>query len=362
MAGLTIDAGVLALPPNPTLAGEVERYIENILDWCDLGREPWVEVSASGLSELFRCVEIAPEFRAIEVMLARSGATKCDAPTLLIALNPLLQQQSVEAHFCIEQFEAKKVATHPAILPHGCDAELSPSLERTVAMIAAVRKHKHEKFGDHVLAMKRGTDPKQPKKEMTLGTYSKESDKKTVSVEARITKLEYRSDGEGEKKKMPEKFKGDLPVCYTIRGFIEHVNASKLLQHASENSQVAAAIKVEVYKSRRANGGAPDWGATPPYRIHKDFANNLPRLDESLAKSVLRAIVETLDGSNMRDAHALRTSSAGNAPQRTRARDGATAWRRDIDPDYHLHYWKLKGGIVELASVSYPHDDFEIPE
>lgn len=35
--------------------------------------------------------------------------------------------------------------------------------------------------------------------------------------------------------------------------------------------------------------------------------------------------------------------------------------RRDIDDEYHLHYWQCRNGAVEIASIVV-HNDFSIPE
>ena len=74
---------------------------------------------------------------------------------------------------------------------------------------------------------------------------------------------------------------------------------------------------------------------------------------------MLRAIVETLERTQMTDTHALRTGLGGGDPARMRGDD--RAMRRDIDRQYHLHYWQCADGTVELASVVV-HNDFSIPE
>jgi predicted RNA-binding protein with RPS1 domain len=60
--------------------------------------------------------------------------------------------------------------------------------------------------------------------------------------------------------------------------------------------------------------------------------------------------------------HPLRTSEAGDAPQRERA-DRAKAWRCSIQTGTpsarRLHYWRLPDGSVEIAKVVY-HDDLSI--
>jgi hypothetical protein len=68
-------------------------------------------------------------------------------------------------------------------------------------------------------------------------------------------------------------------------------------------------------------------------------------------------VAEAVDQLNLADTHALRKSGAARAAQVTRGKD--TAWRRDIDHEFHLHYWESEDGGIELASVV-PHNCFDI--
>ena len=54
--------------------------------------------------------------------------------------------------------------------------------------------------------------------------------------------------------------------------------------------------------------------------------------------------------------HWIRTSTGGNASQLKRGNDAA--WRRDIDHEYHLHYWITIDGFE--FSVVVHHNDFSI--
>jgi hypothetical protein len=64
-----------------------------------------------------------------------------------------------------------------------------------------------------------------------------------------------------------------------------------------------------------------------------------------------------------RQVHPLRSSDAPNSGQRTRAHDGAEAWRCHIEnrtpQAARLHWWVL-GDTIELAAIV-QHDDFDIP-
>ena len=81
------------------------------------------------------------------------------------------------------------------------------------------------------------------------------------------------------------------------------------------------------------------------------FSHDPPKIER-----LLRALRETVTGIRMEDVHALRTGVGGNSPQRNRNKD--LAWRRDIDREYHLHYWATSNG-PEFVQVGV-HNNFEI--
>ena len=47
MPSVTIDAGVLAAPPEHGSADDAHRYVETLLDWSKLLDEPWVAIYMS---------------------------------------------------------------------------------------------------------------------------------------------------------------------------------------------------------------------------------------------------------------------------------------------------------------------------
>jgi len=81
-------------------------------------------------------------------------------------------------------------------------------------------------------------------------------------------------------------------------------------------------------------------------------------LNEDLKiRMLLRAMVETILNTNTRDTHWIRIDSGPNSAQLKRGNDGA--WRRDIDHEYHLHYWQTPDG-PQFANVVH-HEDISIP-
>jgi len=98
------------------------------------------------------------------------------------------------------------------------------------------------------------------------------------------------------------------------------------------------------------------------YSLHAQFLADVQQPDvlnnDGLLKRMLRASAEVVTGTSPAKTHALRS---GAGPEDAQRADGDwKAWRHDIDDDYHLHYWRGTGGVVELATVR-SHNYFDIP-
>jgi hypothetical protein len=179
-----------------------------------------------------------------------------------------------------------------------------------------------------------------------------------------IKVLEHDRTDLGDSPVSPEYFEGDVLVCDDFRGLIECLDETAILLKATDDVGVKTAIRIAVYKSRLARGTAPEWDDVPDHTVGHAFQTSFQGTHptQELASRLLRAIVETLEQTNMAATHWLRSGPGGDDPQRVRKCDQARAWRRDVDRDHHLHYWSCEDGNVEIALVSFPHDDFTIPE
>lgn len=79
--------------------------------------------------------------------------------------------------------------------------------------------------------------------------------------------------------------------------------------------------------------------------------------DNSKIRRLISACVDICINRNLNQSHWLRRGAGANESQKTR-RDGACAWRHDVDQEFHLHYWK-RGEIIEFSNVVV-HNDFSI--
>ncbi|MEA5580326.1 hypothetical protein VB620_03105 [Nodularia harveyana UHCC-0300] len=123
-----------------------------------------------------------------------------------------------------------------------------------------------------------------------------------------------------------------------IKRYIKDAN-SKLEQPKAENDIVSWSFGTKFVETIKNLG----------------FAN-----EDRKIKMLLRSCAETILEENLSDTHWLRTGKGAKTAQRER-NDKAKAWRRDIDYEYHLHYWKRTNNKIEFASIVI-HNDMKIPE
>lgn len=347
MPSVTIDAGVLAVPPKDSSAEDSHRYVETLLDWRRLLDEPWVAIYMSErASEVLFEDGLFPLRDQLKQLFAANGIVEYDVNTVAQVVNRLLQlTPSFETYFSIQDVLAEELSIEPDILQLCSGTRLQSDLARCIVLIAILRQHCREPIRDHSMILRQASS-------------------KIIQVRALITLLEHQRTDLGPVPVAPAYFEGDVLVCHDFRGLIECLDEASILLKANDHVGVGTAIRIAVYKTRLAHGTSPEWDDVPNHTLghsfHDSFQRNHPT--KELASRLLRAIVETLEQTNMGATHWLRTGTGGDDPQRVRNSDQAKAWRRNVDRDYHLHYWSCDDGNIEIATLSFPHDDFAIPE
>ncbi len=345
-ASVTIDAGVLAVPGLNGAAEDAHRYIEALLDWAKLLDEPWVAYCENNRRSWSR--------RGYKPSAKRTsddrslGIQEYDVNTVAIVIDRLLvHTPSFETYFRIRDALTEDVSTTPDILQLCTGNGLQTDLARCLVLIAILRKHCGEDILENALILRK-------------------SPSRRVHVRALVHEIEHERDGlDGMLPKPPEYFEGEVLACDNFRGLLACVDESSVLHSATDDGGVEIAIRIGLYKSRLARFMEPDWDDMKRMHIGPQFVLAMHQCcidaPASFPANALRAISEAIDKQNMRRAHALRTGSGGNDPQIIRRRDNAKGWRRDVDWEYHLHYWESEDGTIELASIGV-HGDLTIPE
>ena len=279
---------------------------------------------------------VYPDFEKLKELIRNKRVKFYDAVTSCGAIESLFKKARARA-FDLTGSESDISKTRPDILTPVADEALKKAL--CASCLILVTLHQRDKKDDkHLLFLRCAPEPE-------------------VVVTAKMPAA--KTDGDC----VEESFK--FPACHDFNGLIKCFDASYILANCEDKEGVREAIQVAWHQSQLERGKNPDWewDASPPnLRIHKDFLGTVRKhcKQGKIQEKLLRTIVELLHGENMDTEHPIRVSKGGDGKKRKR--DGATAWRRDIDDEYHLHYWRCPHNIVELAVVAYPHDSFSIPE
>ena len=343
---VTIDAGVLAVPHVNCNTSDVYRYVESLLGWRKLLDEPWVAIHMSERApEVLFEEGLYPLHQQLKKLFNAHGIVEYDVNTVARITSQLLQiTPSFETYYRIKKVCPKQLDTDPDVIRLTTYKGLQCDLARCILLIAILRKHCSQLLDGHSFILRKA--PKQ-----------------VIKVRAQVHDFEHERNDIPVLPSPPEFFEGEVLACDDFQGLVECLDETAILVGASDNPGVELALRIALLKDSFANGEDPDWSSVMTSRIGSKFRESCQQCcaerDDALPRKILRSIVETIRGLNLRATHALRTGPGANASQRMRGADKAL--RRDIDKEFHLHYWVCADGTIELASVVY-HNDFSIPE
>lgn len=345
MPSVTIDAGVIAAPPSTADRDVVLEYVETLLDWRKLLDEPWIAVYMSELvAEVLFEDGLYPLRNSLHELFASQGVEEYDVNTVaLVAENLLRLTPHFETVFKIRDVLFEAPSTEPDLLSIPTYDNMASELARCVILFALLRKHCRNPITEHAFVVRPWEGQTQ------------------VQVRALIHDLDHERDDMEAVPTPPDYFEGSVWVCQSFRELVTGIDEAVVWQSASDEEGCLIAVQIALYKARLERGLEPEWGEGPPFWFGRDFVGQSRQCfrdnPSGLIERTLRAMVRTIDQLRMEDVHALRESDSGGAPQRTRGAD--KGWRRDIDREYHLHYWQCSDGI-EFGWMG-PHNDFHLP-
>ena len=345
LPSVTIDAGVLAVPRVDCATEDAFRYVDTLLDWSKLLDEPWVAIYMSERAAECLCDDgLYPLRESLRAIFHAHGIVEYDVNTVARIADRLLQiTPSFETYYRVNDVLWEHLESDPDVIRLSTYHGLQSDLRRCITLIAVLRKHCSQPFGGHSLILR-------------------EAPKQVIRIRAQIHELEHTRDDIPALPSPPQFFEGDVLVCDDFRGLIDCLDESAILVGASDDVGIELAARIALFKYAIAHGDAPDWGGMIVPTIGSKFRELCQQAcadgGGSVPRKILRSIVETITASDFAAVHALRTGPGGNDPQKTRGPD--KAHRRNIDDDFHLHYWQCGDRSIELASVVH-HNDFTIP-
>jgi hypothetical protein len=347
MLSVTIDPAVFAPPFGARTRESVRAYVDTLLHWKRVHDEGHVTLyAAERTAEILvnsKCYPLRPW---LADLLRETRFVEFDANTIASFAETLIAKtESLEKEIRIRDLLPEQVSVAPDIFNEHIPPELREASEKTALMIAIVRQARSDPFTS------------------SHGMVVRKRDNATeILMKAIITILEYDGADLAYLPALPNKFEGRSLICERFHDYLMAVDEGILWQRSVGNDGLERSIRLAAYKSRVKSGQPHTWNTQLPLRINSQFYASVASCsaleNPAVARGVLRAILETIESSNMADTHHLRTGDGPNDPDVTRGND--IAWRRDVDYEHHLHYWVCADGIIELSCLSYPHDNFTI--
>lgn len=347
MLSVTIDPAVFAPPFGARTRESVRAYVDTLLHWKRVHDEGHVALYVvERTAEILvnsKCYPLRPW---LADLLRETRFVEFDANTIASFAETLIgRSESLEKRIRIADLLSEQVAVAPDIFNEHIPPELREASEKTALMIAIVRKGRSDSFtSSHGMVVR------------------KRDNASEVLMKAIITILEYDGEDLAYLPALPNKFEGRSMICERFHDYLMAVDEGVLWQRSVGNDGLERSIRLAAYKSRARRGEPNAWNTQLHLRINPQFYLSVASCsaleNPAVARGALRAILETIEGTNMADTHQLRTGNGPNDPEVKRGND--IAWRRDVDYEHHLHYWICPDGIIELACLSYPHDNFTI--
>ncbi len=325
----------LFCPPEASSAAEMEGYIIRLLEWRAFAATEAVALFVSANASAMLAAETGfPPWHGITAAIERLGISGVQTPDIFVILRRFLERTAtLEDELGIREVLLEEANFQPADYKLRSPA-LADDFLRSVALMC-VLAGKHPNGESELVLYSRG--------------FSRCPDNGMFS--AKLVDCE----GEGCPK-LPDVLLGKFPLFSCGRNARRALKSEAVWGSATTLPAYSLAIELEIERMAESVGHAHRrrWRLGPEL-IASVISLNFKTADR--ARRLMRAFAETALDQNMRATHPIRTGEGGNDPQVT---DGdAAGWRRDIDPEYHLHYWSSPAGF-EFASVVV-HNDLSIP-
>ena len=347
MLSVTIDTAVFAPPPLGSAEEDVHSFVATLLEWRDAMNDGRLDVYTSvHAPEVLGDSDLYPIRPRLKELLRQAAVFEYDANTVAVLAETILNRSAkIEDVLGISDILVDDLTIDPDCFASHSPAALRDEAQRCAAVVSLANRYCNEpSLRCHAIAI-RATD---------VGA--------AVRVRGIILEIAHSRDDLGGLPMSPAYFEGSTLVCSSFHRLLMTLDEVGILRWARTGIHVATAVKVGLYKKYASSGNALPWEELPAFEVGHEFFASLQlhhvEADSGLADRLFRSIIETICHENLGATHALRKGGGGNDPQKMRGEDAA--WRRDVDYEYHLHYWECATGLVELAAVVV-HNDFSIP-
>jgi hypothetical protein len=331
--------------PNVAGAGESTLdYIERVIEWSDLVLDSSVVEllkSEPNLISILWDHGLYPERDTIDTLIKQSGIESYSANDVVPVVDLLIERASSLEKACdIDEVLVEDTDLDPDMRGHSVD--IDREVERLIGIMLRA-------------------EAEQTCTGILCGTERSDLGGRTLSSSTCLKAVQRHFGRSTDFTEVV--LTGRNQLCYLVEDVLACTDMVRLWTASAEDdidSRVYA-IRLAIWRLSRTLGRNMEWPATDCVRLHPDFIrycrkhnfdDNAPAADR-----LLRACADTVVGLD-NDTHPLRSSDGGGSPQI--ARNADKAWRRKIDSDFRLHYWRLPDSRFEFAAID-THHHFSIP-
>jgi hypothetical protein len=346
MLNVTIEPAIFAPPFDAPTKDSVHGYVDRLLHWSMVAKTGRVRVKvAVSTADVLITAGYFPFRPWLKDLLLSTGTVEFDTNTIAAVAESLMtQSESLEEASQITDVLFENADMLPDIFADHTPQDVRLASERTAVIVALVKSVGDDEFAANNAMVVRDR-----------------RNSSTARISAMLLILEHQRADLRAVLNPPQEFAATLPICERFDDYAMSLDECALWRAARHPRDFATVISITMFKYRLRRGFAIEWEQLPQFRFDPEFCDSASRCGSltnlPLSRALLRAIAETIDGQNLGATHWIREDDGANSPQVSRGAD--KAWRRDVDRDFHLHYWLCPGGIVELARVVH-HDDVGI--
>lgn len=322
MRNIALDPFILAYPSEiETSAVEFEEYINQLLELKELqDEEQFNYVISSTTYYILTEKNNYPYWDTVKEKLIKHGLQKQFQPRDIIdTLNSLLKNPSIEEKLEIEDILYENVVVNPQNVIEERPGIFVEELYRLLMFLC--------------LALEEGN---------TYILASKDYSNQKLNVSGSI----YEISNNDMKRELPLVYESEISIFNNLNNLFNIIDPIFTWKNAESENDFNLAIEVSIYQRTGKRITNKNW------MFGKDFILNVKELgfghEDIKINMLFKALLDAILQENMGAVHALRTGSGANTPTVTRGTDQAC--RRDVNREFHLHYWKNKK-IIEFANV-----------
>lgn len=333
MANLFIDPIILASPQFGCSRASFDSYVSQLIQWQELSSCEWSKIFFSSKTvEVLFSEQRYPIWDEVEKIINGFGIDHIQPKDIVVLVDSFLQKfVKIEEWLNLEEFIYENTVLTPNF-PSPSEPFKSVLGETLILMV--LKSHLENESQDLQLLI---------------------TDKQLDQIQVRSTiLLSHFTNHKG----IGDEFEvdGTFRCCSEYDELLVKINYPYLWLYCDSKKGLER-LTYLFSSAKKLELGSTSMNH---FEFGKHFISNAYSLgfkgERVKCERLLRAMSDLILNVNLGSTHAIRIDGGGNSDQLES--NGFNAWRKDIDHEYHLHYWK-KGNLVIFSNVV-THKDFAI--